>query len=114
MVGEPEIEASESRMFDLARAGGTEPSRAGVPADLANAEGDTLLMPAAYYGHADTLRMLVTFGADLHRVNERGKKPLACAVFKKESAVVRALLDAGCRSERRSAVRVRHGMNVCE
>ncbi|MEU6710123.1 ankyrin repeat domain-containing protein [Nonomuraea sp. NPDC046802] len=86
-------------MFDPARAGDTQRLRAGleagVPADLADAKGDTLLMPAAYYGHADTLRMFVTFGVDLNRPNERGKTPLACAVFKKESAVVRALLDAG-------------------
>jgi ankyrin repeat protein len=66
-----------------------------VAVDLANGKGDTLLMPAAYYGHAETVRMLVTSGAGAERVNDRGRPPLAGAVFKKESAVVRALLDAG-------------------
>jgi ankyrin repeat protein len=70
-----------------------------VPAGLTNGKGDTLLMPAAYYGHAETVRMLVTCGADPNSVpnsvNDRGRTPLAGAVFKKESAVVRALLYAG-------------------
>ncbi|MFG1707910.1 ankyrin repeat domain-containing protein [Nonomuraea sp. M3C6] len=99
MDGDPELEEFATRMFDLARAGDTETLRAyveaGVPADLTNGKGDTLLMLAAYYGHAATVRMLVTSGADPNRVNDRGQTPLAGAVFKKESAVVRALLDAG-------------------
>ncbi|WP_433431304.1 ankyrin repeat domain-containing protein [Nonomuraea sp. CA-141351] len=99
MDGDPELEEFATRMFDLARAGDTETLRAyveaGVPVDLTNGKGDTLLMLAACYGHAETVGMLVTCGADPNRVNDRGQAPLAGAVFKKESAVVRALLDAG-------------------
>ncbi|MEU7744527.1 ankyrin repeat domain-containing protein [Nonomuraea sp. NPDC049158] len=99
MDGDPELEEFATRMFDLARAGDTETLRAyvdaGVPANLTNSKGDTLLMLAAYHGHAATVRMLAELGADPGRANDRGQTPLAGAVFKKESAVVRALLDAG-------------------
>jgi ankyrin repeat protein len=68
---------------------------AGVPADLIDGKGDTLLMPTAYYGHAETVTMLVTRGAGPDRAIDRGRTPLAGADFQKESAVVRALFDAG-------------------
>ena len=87
------------QMFDLARAGGTDRLRAyvgaGVPVDLTDADGNTLLMLAAYHGRADTVRMLAGLGADVDRTNERGQTPLAGAVFKDEADVVGALLDAG-------------------
>ncbi|MGN9841749.1 hypothetical protein ACTMTI_26845 [Nonomuraea sp. H19] len=56
-------------MFDLARAGDTETLRAyagaGAPVIPADGKGDTLLMPTAYYGHAETLGTLVTCGPRL-------------------------------------------------
>ncbi|MFC7649489.1 ankyrin repeat domain-containing protein [Streptosporangium lutulentum] len=67
---------------------------AGVPANLGNDKGDTLLMLAAYHGHAETVRMLAELGADAGRANDRGQTPLSGAVFKKEPEVVRALLEA--------------------
>lgn len=99
MDGDPELEEFATRVFDLARAGDFETLRAyvdaGVPVNLTNSKGDTLLMLAAYHGHAETVRMLVTSGADPDGANDRRQTPLAGAVFKKESAVVRALLEAG-------------------
>ncbi|MGP3917192.1 ankyrin repeat domain-containing protein [Nonomuraea sp. 10N515B] len=99
MDGDPELEEFAARMFDLARAGDTETLRAyieaGVPVNLTNGKGDTLLMLAAYYGHAPTVRMLIELGADVDRPNDRGQTPLAGAVFKKELDVVTALVDAG-------------------
>jgi ankyrin repeat protein len=99
MESDAELEELATRMYDLARAGDTATLRAyveaGVPANLTNSKGDTLLMLAAYHGHAETVRMLTERGADPERENDRGQTPLAGAVFKKESAVVRALLDAG-------------------
>ncbi len=99
MDGDAELEGLATRVFDLARTGDTDALRAyveaGVPADLTNGKGDTLLMLAAYHGHAETVRMLAEHGADPGRANDRGRTPLACAVFKKEPDVVRALLDAG-------------------
>lgn len=99
MERDHELEEFATRMFDLARVGETEALRAyvaaGLPVDLCNGKGDTLLMLAAYHGHAATVRMLSELGADPGRANDRGQTPLAGAVFKKESDVVRALLDAG-------------------
>ncbi len=87
------------QMFDLARAGDTERLgayvEAGVPVDLTDAAGNTLLMLAAYHGHAATVSMLAARGADVDRVNDRGQSPLAGAVFKAEREVVAALLAAG-------------------
>lgn len=68
---------------------------AGVPVDLNNEAGDTLVMLAAYHGHAATVSLLVSKGADVNRPNDKGQTPLAGAVFKGEDDVVRALVDGG-------------------
>src|ERR1035437_8569387 len=61
--------------FDFARAGDTERLRAyieqGGPANLTDATGNTVLMLAAYHGHADTVSALVDLGADPDRSEER-------------------------------------------
>lgn len=68
---------------------------AGAPVNMINANGDTLLMLAAYHGHAELVAGLLERGADHGIVNDRGQSVLAGAIFKKEMAVVEALLDAG-------------------
>ncbi|MDQ1624089.1 MAG: uncharacterized protein QOH19_2507 [Actinomycetota bacterium] len=68
---------------------------AGAPATLTNAAGDSLLMLAAYHGHADTVRLILGHGGDANAANDRGQTPLAGAVFKGYPDVVRELLDAG-------------------
>ncbi|MEU8172430.1 ankyrin repeat domain-containing protein [Microbispora hainanensis] len=99
MEPDPEMEEFATRLFGLARAGRTEALcayvDAGVPVDLRNQKGDTLLMLAAYHGHAATVRALGERGADPDLANDRGQTPLAGAVFKKEPEVVRALLELG-------------------
>jgi ankyrin repeat protein len=84
--------------FDFARAGDTERLRAyiehGVPANLTDATGNTLLMLAAHHGHAETVGALVDLGADPDRTNDRGQSPLAGAIFKGEDDVVAALVAA--------------------
>nr|WP_246405728.1 ankyrin repeat domain-containing protein [Modestobacter versicolor] len=83
----------------MARAGETEELAAyvdaGVPADLTNEKGDTLLILAAYHGHADTVSALLARGADHSRANDRGQTALAAAVFKQSTDTVQALLAAG-------------------
>lgn len=85
--------------FDLARQGQTVRLLAfvdaGLPVDLVGASGDSLLMLAAYHGHADTVRALIGRGADVERCNDRGQSPLAGAVFKDFGEVVAVLLGAG-------------------
>ncbi len=95
----PELVELAHEMFDLARAGEGERLAAyvdaGVPADLTDASGNTLLMLAAYHGHPATVALLVERGAAPDRVNDRGQSPLAGAVFKDEQDVVQALLSVG-------------------
>jgi ankyrin repeat protein len=96
---DPEVVELATKIFDLARRGRTEELvayvDAGVPAELTNDRGDSLVMLAAYHGHAATVRALLERGADADRVNDRGQTPLAGAVFKGETAVVEALLNGG-------------------
>ena len=94
-----DVLAFAHRMFDLARGGATaelaEYVDAGLPVNLTDDKGDTLLMLAAYYGHPGTVRALLDRGADTTRVNDRGQTGLAAAVFKQSADGVQALLEAG-------------------
>jgi ankyrin repeat protein len=98
--------------FELARAGDTAALAAlidaGLPVNLTNAAGDSLLILAAYHKHPATVRALLQRGADTARVNDRGQTALAAAVFRQEPDSVRALLDAGADSHlgERSAVAI--------
>ncbi|MCW2689066.1 MAG: hypothetical protein JWR37_3956 [Mycobacterium sp.] len=95
---EPIIELA-SRLFDMARNGDAATLAAyldaGVPVDLTNSSGDTLVMLAAYHGHPAAVQVLTRRGADVNRPNDRGQTPLAGAVFKGEDEVVRLLVEAG-------------------
>lgn len=86
-------------LFDAAREGDSTMLggylAAGAPATLTNAAGDSLLMLAAYHGHADTVRLILAHGGDANTANDRGQTPLAGAVFKNYPDVVRVLVDAG-------------------
>lgn len=96
---DPDVIELAGTVFDLARAGNTEELTAyldaGVPANLTNGKGDTLLILAAYRGHADTVAALLARGADHSRANDRGQTALAAAVFRGSEASVRHLLEAG-------------------
>ncbi|MGA5196784.1 ankyrin repeat domain-containing protein [Streptomyces exfoliatus] len=100
---DPEVIELASKVFDLARTGDADTLAAyldaGVPANLTNEKGDSLVMLAAYHGHAAAVSTLLARGADADRANDRGQTPLAGAVFKGEDAVVRALLDGGANPE---------------
>ncbi|KFA66918.1 hypothetical protein S40285_02316 [Stachybotrys chlorohalonatus IBT 40285] len=89
--------ALAARMYEAARKGDfailEHALQAGLPTNMTNEKGDTLLMLAAYHGHAELVKLLLQNGADPNRVNDRQQSPLAGAVFKKEDAVI--LLDGG-------------------
>ncbi|WP_175321154.1 ankyrin repeat domain-containing protein [Arthrobacter sp. C9C5] len=111
MSGGPEVTAPEPAapddetlalahaLFDAAREGNSallgSYLAAGAPATLTTAAGDTLLMLAAYHGHADTVRLILAHGGDANTANDRGQTPLAGAVFKGYPEVVQVLVDAG-------------------
>ena len=86
-------------MLDLARAGKTGELLGfvdqGVPVNLTNAHGDSLLILAAYNGHAELVRGLLERRADPDRVNDRGQTALGCAVFRQNHAITEELLAAG-------------------
>jgi ankyrin repeat protein len=94
-----DVVALAHRVLDLARAGREADLaayvEAGVPVNLTDEAGNTLVMLAAYHGHEGAVRVLASRGADVDRVNDRGQTPLAGAVFKDEPEVVAALLAAG-------------------
>ncbi|HYO38196.1 MAG TPA: ankyrin repeat domain-containing protein [Nocardioidaceae bacterium] len=68
---------------------------AGVPVNLTNGTGDTLLILAAYHAHDDVVEALIARGADHARVNDRGQTALAAAVFRRHAGIVTELLRAG-------------------
>ncbi|MFD7298690.1 ankyrin repeat domain-containing protein [Streptomyces sp. NPDC059897] len=96
---DPEVVELATKIFDLARRGETEALAgyvdAGVPANLTNDRGDTLVMLAAYHGHTEAVRALLERGADANLANDKGQTPLAGAVFKGADGVIGALLDGG-------------------
>ena len=96
---DPGVIELAGRVFDLARAGRTDDLAgyldAGVPVNLTNSKGDTLLILAAYHAHADTVALLLGRGADHSRANDRGQTALAAAVFRQSTETVTRLLEAG-------------------
>ncbi|WP_425471489.1 ankyrin repeat domain-containing protein [Sinomonas susongensis] len=100
-AAQPDADVIElaTRLFEAARAGDEATLRAylgaGAPSSLANQSGDSLIMLAAYHGHAGIVRLLGEHGADVRAPNDRGQTPLAGAVFKGYVDVVDALLEFG-------------------
>lgn len=95
----PEALDLANKLFDFAREGKTlelaQYVSAGIPVNLTNHKGDTLLMLAAYHGNFETTSMLVEKGAELDRLNDRGQSIVAGAVFKGYGDIVRLLAEKG-------------------
>lgn len=93
------LERLANLLFQAARNGDAatlqEAVQGGAPVDLANQNGDTLLMLAAYHGRVDAARVLLEAGASVDQVNDRGQTPLAGVVFKGFTDVAALLLDHG-------------------
>lgn len=87
------------QLFDAARTGQTEfvttAVDQGVPVNLSDASGNTMLMLAAYHGYPELVRELIDRGADVDQGNDRGQTPLAGAVFKKDIPIMRELVRGG-------------------
>ncbi|KNC17876.1 ankyrin [Arthrobacter sp. RIT-PI-e] len=86
-------------VFELARQGRTGELMSvvgsGIPVNLTNSRGDTLLILAAYHRRADTVSGLLGAGADTSRVNDMGQSALAAATFRRDEGIVDDLLRAG-------------------
>ncbi|RII14700.1 Ankyrin repeat protein [Streptomyces sp. YIM 130001] len=85
--------------MDLAREGSTEQLvefvEHGLPVDVTDQSANSLLMLAAYHGHAGTVRALLRHGADPDLRNDRDQSPIAGALFKGADDVVSVLREAG-------------------
>ena len=96
---DPGVVELAGRVFDLARGGHAEELAAyldaGVPVNLTNDKGDTLLLLAAYHNHPAAVAALLARGADHSRANDRGQTALAAAVFRQSTETVSMLMDAG-------------------
>ncbi|KAL6243778.1 hypothetical protein RBB50_009212, partial [Rhinocladiella similis] len=99
----PEAIALASRFFEAARHGQMDIFEQalpqGLPANLTNDKGDSLLMLASYHGHEPLASLLVEYGADPNRLNDRGQSILAGVVFKNEGEIIKLLLKAGADPE---------------
>lgn len=88
-----------AKLFDLARNGDTQTLTAyitaGIPPNLTNSAGDTLLILSSYHGHSSTAKALLEAGADSNVLNGRGQSAIAGAVFKGHDEVVKVLFEGG-------------------
>jgi ankyrin repeat protein len=87
------------KVFQFARVGEVQELAAllaiGLPADLRNDKGDTLLMLASYHRHPELAELLLHHGADPELANDRGQTPLAAAAYQGDLRMVRTLLERG-------------------
>lgn len=67
----------------------------GIPVDLTNSNGDSLLILAAYHEQEQIVDLLLKHGANLDVLNDRGQTALVCAVFRNNAVLAQKLLDAG-------------------
>ena len=67
----------------------------GIPVNLTDGKGDSLLILAAYNTQPEVVKALLERGADLNQLNQRGQSTLTCAVFKQDKETTRMLLEAG-------------------
>lgn len=86
-------------VFDLARSDRAAELRemieSGVPVDLTNARGDSLLIVATYAQQPNAVKALLALGANTDLVNGMGQTAVACAVFRNDKDLLQLLLDAG-------------------
>lgn len=98
-----QFNAFAQEVFQLARSGDA-PTLArllhkGLPPNMSNHKGDTLLMLAAYHGHLEATTVLLQAGADPDKYNDMAQTPLGGATFKGHLEVVEALLRHGAKPE---------------
>jgi ankyrin repeat protein len=85
--------------LDFARGGAAKPLRQmlrhGLPVNLADAKGNSLLMLASYHGNLDTARLLLEHGAKVDCRNDRRQTPLGGAAFRGYQEIIALLLKNG-------------------
>lgn len=86
-------------LFNLARSGQTaellEMIDSGVPVDVTNGRGDSLLIVAAYAQQPETVRALLERSSRTDVVNSMGQTAISCAVFRNDKEILGDLLASG-------------------
>ncbi len=101
LTPEEETRYAELQLMALnaAREGNTEllgaMLEAGMPANLVDAKGNSLLMLASYHGHHAAVEMLLRHGARVDQRNHRAQTPLAGVAFKGDLAMAKLLVSHG-------------------
>ncbi len=89
----------QAMALDFARDGETDPLREmlrhGLPVNLSDARGNSLLMLASYHDRKDTVQMLLEHGAEVDRRNDHGQTPLGGVAFKGYEDIATLLLGRG-------------------
>jgi len=85
--------------FDRARYGETDALagmlRQGLPVNLCDSRGNSLLLLSCYHGHLETARMLLKAGAEVDLRNNRGQTSLGGVAFKGYLKIAELLLWHG-------------------
>lgn len=85
--------------LDFARQGKTADLKAmidaGMPVNLSDHKGNSLLMLASYNANLECTQMLLDYGAQVDKKNDRGQTPLAGVCFKGYLEIVKVLVKAG-------------------
>lgn len=74
----------------------------GLPPNICDSKGNSLLMLASYNGNYETARILLEHGGDPEIANDRGQLPLAGAAFKGDTEMARLLIEHGADVNARS------------
>ncbi len=69
--------------------------KSGLPIELKDSRGNTLLMLSAYNGNYETAKMLVEMGADVNSVNDHGHSIIAGVAFKGYLDICKLLVENG-------------------
>ncbi|KAH9816463.1 ankyrin repeat-containing domain protein [Melampsora americana] len=87
------------KMFDAARSGNLNLLKSaiesGLPVDLTNSSGNTLLMLSSYSGHLELVNYLISKGSNPNRLNDLHQSPLSGSVFKDHRSIIHSLFQAG-------------------
>lgn len=98
-TADPEFIEFAQEVFQVARTGDAPMLlrllQKGLPPDMSNHKGDTLLMLAAYHGQIEATKALLEGGAQPDRYNDMSQTPLGGAAFKGYLPIVELLLSHG-------------------
>jgi ankyrin repeat protein len=73
----------------------------GLPIELQDTKGNTLLMLSSYNGNYETSKMLIEYGANINSVNDHGHSIIAGVAFKGYLDICKLLVENGVKIDNR-------------